>query len=96
MASVFFIIAIIPVFGQRQAKLFDPGSKVEKVAGGFSFTEGPAADKLGNVYFTDQPNNRIMKWSINGTISVFLENSGRVQSVLYFLYNSLCSGTFAF
>ena len=42
------------------------GAEVEKLAGGFSFTEGPAADAEGNVYFTDIPNNRIHKWSVEG------------------------------
>lgn len=28
-------------------------SKLEKLSGGFSFTEGPAVDAQGNVYFTD-------------------------------------------
>jgi gluconolactonase len=27
----------------------------------FSFTEGPAVDKYGNIFFTDQPNNKIWK-----------------------------------
>ncbi|MHC4799503.1 MAG: SMP-30/gluconolactonase/LRE family protein, partial [Planctomycetota bacterium] len=35
------------------------GAKVEKLAGGFKFTEGPAADAKGNIFFTDIPNNRI-------------------------------------
>ncbi|HEY8149163.1 MAG TPA: hypothetical protein VIK51_09680, partial [Vicinamibacteria bacterium] len=39
------------------------GAKVEKLAGDFSFTEGPTADAAGNVFFTDQPNDRILKWS---------------------------------
>lgn len=52
----------------------------------FVFTEGPAADLSGNVYFTDQPNNRIMKWSVNGTISVLMENCGRSNG-LYFDQN---------
>ncbi len=44
----------------------------------FEFTEGPAADEEGDVYFTDQPNNRILKWSAEtGKISVYMENAGR-------------------
>ena len=33
-----------------------PGAKLVKLAGGFKFTEGPAPDPDGNVYFTDQLN----------------------------------------
>ena len=59
-------------------------AKVEKLADGFSFTEGPAVDKKGNVYFTDQPNNRILKWSVDDNkLSVFHENAGRANG-LYF------------
>ena len=43
--------------------LVAPGAKPEKVATDYLFTEGPAADRDGNVYFTDQPNDRIVKWS---------------------------------
>ncbi len=60
------------------------GAKVEKLADGFRFTEGPAVDKYGNVYFTDQPNDRILKWSADDEkLSVFLENTGRANG-LYF------------
>lgn len=33
------------------------------IKSGFSFTEGPSVDKDGNVYFTDQPNDKIYKWN---------------------------------
>lgn len=59
----------------------EPG--VRKLADGFRFTEGPAADKEGNIFFTDIPNNRIHKWSVEGTLSTFLENSGGANG-LYF------------
>lgn len=60
------------------------GAKPVKVSDAFKFTEGPAVDADGNVYFTDQPNDRIHKWSAtDGTISVFLEPCGRSNG-LYF------------
>jgi gluconolactonase len=52
------------------------GAKVEKLCGGFAFTEGATSDSNGNVYFTDIPKSRIHKWSVDGKISTFLENSG--------------------
>ena len=51
-------------------------AKVEKLADGFGFTEGPIADAQGNVYFVDVSNNRIHKWSLDGKLSTFRENSG--------------------
>ena len=60
------------------------GAKVEKLADGFRFTEGPAVDKKGNVYFTDQPNNRILIWSVKDEkLSVFHENSGRANGLFF-------------
>jgi gluconolactonase len=59
------------------------GTKLERLAGGFGFTEGPAADAAGNVFFTDQPDNRIYRWSVDGELSVFHENPGRANG-LYF------------
>jgi gluconolactonase len=60
-----------------------PGATLQKLGGGFSFTEGPACDAHGNVFFTDQPNNRIWKWSISGKLSVFLEPSGRSNGLCF-------------
>ena len=56
---------------------------MRKLAGGFKFTEGPAVDAKGNVFFTDQPNNKIHKWSTDGKLSVFHESPGRANG-LYF------------
>jgi len=60
-----------------------PGSKIEKLADGFSFTEGPSSDKDGNVYFTDQPNDRILKWSTDGKLSTFMEKCGRSNGLCF-------------
>jgi gluconolactonase len=60
-----------------------PGAKLEKLAGDFKFTEGPTADKDGNVFFTDQPNNRIMKWSVDGKLSTFLQPAGRANGMFF-------------
>ena len=50
-----------------------PGARVEKLAGDFKFTEGPTCDAEGNVFFTDQPNDRILKWSVEGRLTTFLQ-----------------------
>ena len=67
----------------EKGSLVAPGAKVEKLAGGFKFTEGPAADARGNIFFSDIPNNRIHKWSLDGKLTTFRENSGGANG-LYF------------
>jgi len=47
--------------GAEKPSVVAEGAKVEKLVGGFRFTEGPAADARGNIFFTDIPNNRIHK-----------------------------------
>ena len=66
-----------------QRSIVAPGAKVKKLADGFKFTEGPAADTNGNVFFTDIPNNRIHKWSTGGVLSIYREDSGAANG-LYF------------
>jgi gluconolactonase len=60
-----------------------PGAKLEKLADGFLFTEGPTADSEGNVYFTDQPNNRIMIWDTKSGLSVFMQHAGRSNGMSF-------------
>jgi gluconolactonase len=60
------------------------GAALVALGEGFRFTEGPAADRQGNVYFTDQPNDRILRWNAgDGTIETWLSPSGRANG-LYF------------
>jgi len=60
-----------------------PGATLAKLAGGFDFTEGPTCDADGNVFFTDQPNNRILKWSVDGRLSTFLQPAGRANGMCF-------------
>lgn len=71
-----------PVFREARAK---------KLASGFAFTEGPAADKKGNIYFTDQPNNKIHIWTTRGELKTFLENAGRANGLYFDLNGNLLS-----
>lgn len=59
------------------------GATLQQAATGYSFTEGPAVDKSGNVYFTDQPNNRIIKWDTDGEVTVFMEDAGRSNGLFF-------------
>jgi gluconolactonase len=64
-------------------KLVSANAVLKLVSNQFSFTEGPSADKAGNVYFTDQPNNKIWKYDIKGNLSVFMDKSGRSNGMYF-------------
>ena len=65
--------------------LIAPGAKLKTLGDSFKFTEGPAAHpRIGDVYFTDIPNNRIHRFDVaTGKITVALEESQGVNG-LYF------------
>jgi gluconolactonase len=74
----------LPAFCQDAADpIIAPGAKLEKLSGEFSFTEGPTCDAAGNIFFTDQPNNRIMKWGVDGKLSTFLQPAGRANGMYF-------------
>lgn len=70
--------------------IVEKDAELVKVQDGFSFTEGPAVDRFGDVYFTDQPNNRIHVWNaISNTVSIFKENAGRSNGMYFMLDGTL-------
>lgn len=82
-ATLILFLGLGCLSASGESRLIAPGAQVKKLAGDFKFTEGPAADADGNVYFTDQPNDRIMKWSIDGKLSTFLQPSGRSNGMFF-------------
>ena len=75
-----------------ESTFFDPAGLIsasqhgvlDTVQKGFSFTEGPAVDKQGNVFFTDQPNDKIYRWdAITGVITTFLTGTGRSNGMAF-------------
>lgn len=89
--NVLFLLSLFLILNScsyKQKSIIVKNAKPIQVSEEFIFTEGPAADANGNVYFTDQPNNRIMKWSIDGDLSIFMDDCGRSNG-LYFDNNGL-------
>lgn len=69
---------------QTDNDLVAAGATLTKLASDYSFTEGPAADSKGNVYFTDQPNDKIIEWNAaDNSLSVYMEGARRANG-LYF------------
>jgi len=81
--SMLFIVQDISFARTKKIVLLANGAKPEKLAGDFEFTEGPACDRKGNIFFTDQPTNRILKWSTENKLSVFGENFGRANGMYF-------------
>jgi gluconolactonase len=64
---------------QRNARLDEivsKGTRIEKLAEGFQFTEGPVWLPEGALLFSDPNANRIYRWSEGDGLSVFREESG--------------------
>lgn len=73
--------ATIPLHG---ASLLAPGASVQKLGDGYAFTEGPATDAEGHVFFTDQPNDRIVRWDARtGAFSDWLKPAGRANGMYF-------------
>jgi gluconolactonase len=67
---------------QERPTLVAAGARVERLASGFEFTEGPAVDASGDIFFTDLPPERIHKWSVaSRTATLFRERSGRANGL---------------
>lgn len=59
------------------------GSEWQLVSEGHGFTEGPATNAKGEVFFTDIPNSRIHKIALDGKVSVFAENTGKANGLMF-------------
>jgi len=81
-------VAVVGLGKQNHGILAD-GATLIKVSSDYSFTEGPASDAAGNVYFTDQPNDRILKWSVDGKITTFLQPCGRSNGLCFDAHGDL-------
>jgi sugar lactone lactonase YvrE/enterochelin esterase-like enzyme len=63
--------------------ILDPASNWELVSSGHSLNEGPAVNRAGEVYFTDIRNNRIHRITLDGKVSVFKEDSGSANGMMF-------------
>lgn len=80
LASVALLTAHL---NAAESNVLAPGATLQKLAGDFKFTEGPACDAQGNVFFTDQPNDRILEWSTDGKLSTFKQPCGRANGLCF-------------
>ena len=68
---------------QAVANLLVPGEDWQLLSEGHGFTEGPAANAKGEVFFTDIPNSRIHKIDLDGKVTTFAEDSGKANGLMF-------------
>jgi gluconolactonase len=59
-----------------------PTGEVKKVHGGLMFTEGPAADREGNLFFSDVAGDKLYKVDAKGELSVLLDPSHNTNGLM--------------
>ncbi|MFC5412658.1 SMP-30/gluconolactonase/LRE family protein [Larkinella bovis] len=69
--------------GADSVKVTAAGASPKQISSQFKFTEGPAVNKKGDIYFTDQPNDKIWQYDADGTLSLYMDKTGRSNG-LYF------------
>ena len=76
-------VALAQGAGNLPASLIAPDAVLSRVSGEYSFTEGPAVAADGSVFFTDIPPNRIYRWSPDGTVTLFRENTNGTNGLFF-------------
>ena len=82
VCAVGFSVLAAGTVAQDAIEGIGPRGEIQKVQGDFQFTEGPAWDGNGNLYFTDIPANRIYRLGEDGKIAVFLEPSHHANGLM--------------
>ncbi len=59
------------------------GMETEVLGTGFGFTEGPAADARGNVYFSDGRNDSIYFWAPGRPVALFTDDSTDANGMMF-------------
>ena len=79
------IILLLPLARSyaQDTTLFSAGAKPQLISKQFSFTEGASVDKKGNVFFTDQPNDKIWEYDTKGALFVFVDHAGRSNGMYF-------------
>lgn len=89
LPGLFFPLICLNLAAFSQQPAFDTDSIVaspdipQLISRQFSFTEGASVDRKGNVFFTDQPNNKIWEYSVGGQMTLFLDSAGRSNGMYF-------------
>ena len=82
-----FVVVLLLTTGSilaADSPVIAPGAKLVILGEGFPYADGPAADRDGNVFFTDPFKNRIVKWNAgDGKFSDWLTPSGYAKGLAF-------------
>jgi gluconolactonase len=74
----------IEVKSDKLTELVDPGAEVERVATGFTFTEGPIWNHAdGYLLFSDMPGDVRRRWSESGGVEEVMNPSNKGNGMVY-------------
>ncbi len=73
------------------AQIIAPGKKLHLVDSSFAFAEGPATDRWGNVFFTDQPNDNIWRYDTSSSLSLYFHGAHRSNGMYFDAKGNLVS-----
>ena len=83
----FLILSVIAnaAFSQDMplTQVLTPDENWQLLGEGYKFTEGPAADAHGNVYFTDVPESRIYKIDTDGKVTLFAKDTAKTNGLMF-------------
>src|SRR5437588_10338635 len=68
---------------QPVMEILIPGEGWQQVGDTYHFTEGPASDGKGNVYFTDILGNKIYKIDPDGKVTLFKDDTGSANGLSF-------------
>jgi len=84
LGIVGLILVLFSCQSTKYKNMFEENTEPKLISDQFSFTEGPSADTSGNVYFTDQPNDKIYFWDWKtNKIELFLDKTGRANGTFF-------------
>lgn len=82
LISICFLSTFV-CFSQTRDDLIEASAVLEIVADTFLFSEGPASDPHGNLYFTDIQASRIYRLSVDGRLGIVKDPSGRANGLRF-------------
>ncbi|GGI24641.1 SMP-30/gluconolactonase/LRE family protein [Pedobacter mendelii] len=81
---IFSILTLLSLVSSAQStNLIFVQDSLKLISSQFKFTEGASVDKKGNIFFTDQPNDKIWKYDFDGNLSLFMDKSGRANGTYF-------------